>query len=301
MSEMLVVGSIGIDTLHVHNKKHEGVLGGSATYGALAGSLFSKVQLVGVVGQDFPDEVVQKLRDRGVDVQGLEVTTGKTFHWEGRYADDFSSRETLATELNVLADFQPKVPEAYRKTQYVMLGNIMPHLQISVLDQMEGPSFVIADTMNFWIDSKREDLERLLERVHVLVINDEEARQLARVHNLVHAGRVLQKMGPSMVIVKKGEHGALLFDNEELFSAAALPLDHVADPTGAGDSFAGGMLGYLAQTGETNHDALRRAVIYGTVAASFCVEGVGIERLTDVSAKDIDDRFEQVRRLVHFS
>ncbi|MCG8554279.1 MAG: PfkB family carbohydrate kinase [Proteobacteria bacterium] len=300
MTSMLVVGSVAFDTLHIAQQVYPRVLGGSATYASLAGSMFTGVRLVAVVGRDFPRDAKHTLSERGVDLAGLEQRDGKTFHWEGRYSDDFGARTTLRTDLNVFADFRPEIPDSWRQTPFLMLGNIDPSLQLLVLDQVTAPRLVVADTMNYWIEGKPAELKRVLERVHVLVINDEEARQLARVPNLVRAGRALQKMGPSAVIVKKGEHGALLFDREEIFTAPALPLDQISDPTGAGDCFAGGLLGFLASRGDVSPALLRRGVVYGSVVASLCVEGIGPERLISASNTDLRRRFAHFRQLVAF-
>lgn len=300
MSSMLVVGSVAFDTLHNSLGTHEKVVGGSATYASVSGSFYTDVQLVGVVGQDFPDSAIQMLRDRKVELEGLEVAEGKTFHWEGRYTDDLTSRETLRTDLNVFADFEPKIPERFKDTPYVMLGNIHPALQLSVLDQVNSPKLVVADTMNFWIDGELELLKQLMKRVDVLVINEEEARQLSGKHHMVQVLEQLVKMGPKTLVVKQGEYGAILFTEDDLFSAPALPLTAI-DPTGAGDTFAGGFLGYIAKQG--NHDAatLRSAVIHGSTMASFCCEGIGCEKLLPLTQADIDGRIDQFRRLVDFS
>ena len=301
MNPMLVVGSVAFDTLHIAGQTHDRVLGGSAVYASIAGTNFAPVQLVGVVGRDFPDTAIKLLKEKGVDLSGLEVVDGHTFHWEGRYHEDLSSRETIRTDLNVFADFQPKIPEPFRRTPYVMLGNIDPTLQMDVLDQVHAPKLVLADTMNLWIDIRHEVLTALLKRVDLLVLNDEEARQLTGEHALVACGRALQAAGPQAVVIKKGEHGALLFyGNEELLCLPALPLHSVKDPTGAGDTFAGALLAYLAREGDTSADAVRRAVVYGTVVASFCVEGVSTQRLVDVTARDIEGRFAWMGRLVAF-
>jgi sugar/nucleoside kinase (ribokinase family) len=296
---MLVVGSVAFDTLHNSHGSFEKVVGGSATYASIAGSFFTDVKLVGVVGRDFPDDAVAQLKGKGVDVSGLEVADGLTFHWEGRYTDDLTSRESLRTDLNVFADFDPKIPAAVRSTPYVMLGNIAPELQLSVLDQIESPELVIADTMNFWIDSKLDTLKQLLKRVDVLVVNEEEARQLSGRHHLVHVAADLLDMGPKSLVIKQGEYGAWLFAGEEVFSAPAMLLEAM-DPTGAGDSFAGGFLGCIAQAGNTSPDTLRRAVIHGSVMASFCVEGIGASRLLEVTAAEIQARVEKFRSLVQF-
>lgn len=301
MNPMLVVGSVAFDTLHIAGQTHEKVLGGSATYASIAASNFTGVQLVGVVGRDFPDSAVKMLTEKKVDMQGLEVVDGETFHWEGRYHEDFSSRETIRTDLNVFADFQPKIPSTFRNAPYVMLGNIDPTLQMQVLEQIERPKLVLVDTMNLWIDIRYDALIELLKKVDFLVLNDEEARQLTGKHGLVECGRDLQSRGPKRVIIKKGEHGALLFDGaEELLSLPALPLNEVADPTGAGDSFAGALLGYLAQQDNLRPETIRKAVVYGTVVASFCVEGVSTQRLEGATEAEIRSRFEWMQRLVKF-
>lgn len=301
MSSMLVVGSVAQDTIHNHLGTHERVLGGSATFASLAGSFFAPVKLVGVVGRDFPESGVQLLRDKGVDVRGLEVVEGKTFFWEGRYSPDLTSRESLATELGVFASFQPKIPAEHRKTPYVMLGNIDPELQVAVLEQIDAPKLVIADTMNFWISGKPLELANMLKRIDLLVINEEEARQLAGVHNILKAARALLGMGPRIVVIKRGEYGALLFEGDSVFSAPAYPCEEVLDPTGAGDTFAGGLLGYLAKEDRVDGPTLRRAVIYGSVVASLCVEGISVERLARVAPGEIDERYASFARLAHFA
>jgi len=300
MTDILVVGSLALDTIHNRQGTHEQVLGGSATFASLAGAFYTGVNLVGVVGTDFPDAVVQQLRERGVDTSGLEITEGKTFHWEGRYTDDLTARETITTELNVFADFDPKIPDAFRDTPYVMLGNIAPELQLSVLDQVDDPKLVIADTMNFWIDGALEPLKKLLERVDVLVINEEEARQLSGRHHMIHVAGELLDMGPSTLVIKQGEYGAWLFAGEDVFSAPAFLLE-AQDPTGAGDSFAGGFLGYVASQDSTDAETMRSAVIHGSALASFCVEGVGPARLLELSKDQVEERVNEFRKLVDFS
>jgi sugar/nucleoside kinase (ribokinase family) len=300
-SPMLVVGSVAFDTLHNHLGTHPKVLGGSATYASIAGSYFTPVQLVGVVGRDFPDDAVQLLKGRGVDLSGLEVAEGDTFHWEGRYSPDLTSRETLKTELNVFADFHPKLPEAWRTTPYVMLGNIDPNLQLEVLDQVRGPELVIADTMNLWIDIKLDDLKKMLARIDVLIINEEESRQLTGAYNIVTVARELQALGPDRVVIKRGEYGALLFEPDDVFSAPAYPVEQVQDPTGAGDSFAGGFLGFIARQGAADPGTLRRAVVYGSAAASYCVEGIGPHKLASATLGEIEARYQAFARLAHFA
>ncbi len=297
---VLVVGSVARDTLHLPSGSHPYVLGGSAVFASLAGAMFASPRLVGIVGTDFPDAEVALLRARGVDVTGLEIVEGATFHWEGRYSPDLTSRASLKTELNVFADFHPKIPEAWRDTPFVMLGNIHPDLQLEVLDQMRRPELVIADTMNFWIDGTPDRLAKMLERIDVLVINEEEARQLAGVYNIAEVAERLLAMGPRIAVIKRGEYGALLFEGDEIFSAPAYPVRRVEDPTGAGDSFAGGMLGYVAQQGRADHDTLRRAIIYGSALASFCVEGVSVERLVQVTRDDVEARYRAFAALARF-
>lgn len=297
MSSLLVVGSVAFDTIHNHLGSHARILGGSATYASLAASQLAPVRLVGVVGNDFPKEAVDMLRGRGIDTTGLEVANGDTFHWEGRYADDLTSRTTIQTDLNVFADFEPKIPESFRDSEFVMLGNIAPELQLHVLDQVRSPKLVIADTMNLWIDTALGALKELLSRVDILVINEEEARQLSGFHHPLAVAEALRALGPETVIVKRGEYGALLFLDEDIFCAPAYPLKTVADPTGAGDAFAGGFLGYLAQTG---HGDLRQAVICGSAAASFCVQDVGIGALEKLGREDIERRIHQFRELTKF-
>ncbi|MCA9606532.1 MAG: sugar kinase [Myxococcales bacterium] len=297
---MLVVGSVARDTLHLPTGSHEYVLGGSAVFASLSGAFFAAPRMVGVVGTDFPDGEVAMLETSGVDVSGLEVVEGETFHWEGRYAHDLTSRESIRTELNVFADFHPKIPEAFRDTRFVMLGNIHPDLQLEVLDQMRGPELVIADTMNFWIDGTPDRLAKMLERIDVLVINEEEARQLAGIYNIVEVADRLLEMGPRIAVIKRGEYGALLFEGDEVFSAPAYPVRQVLDPTGAGDSFAGGMLGYIAREGKADHDTLRRAIIHGSALASFCVEGVSVSRLTEVTLEDVEKRYRAFASLARF-
>lgn len=300
MRPILIVGSIAFDTLHLGGKCHSKVLGGSATYASMAAAHFNPVQLVGVVGQDFPDSATKLLRDRGVDLSGLEIAQGDTFHWEGRYSEDLSSRETLRTDLNVFAEFKPKIPQSFRRAPFVMLGNIDPTLQIEVLDQIEKPAFVLADTMNLWIDIRQNELKTLCSRVDMLVLNDEEARQLTDKANLVHAAKALRALGPKQVVIKKGEHGALLFQNDDVFALPALPLSNVVDPTGAGDTFAGAFIGHLARSNDFSASNLRRSLAYGSVLASYCVEGIGMERVTKVTTAEVDGRFEQLRRITSF-
>jgi sugar/nucleoside kinase (ribokinase family) len=301
MSSLLVVGSVARDTIHNHLGTHKMVLGGSAVFASIAAAHFAPPRMVGVVGSDFPDSEIDLLRSKGVDVSGLEIVEGRTFHWEGRYSPDLTSRESIKTELNVFAEFHPKIPEAFRSTPYVMLGNIHPSLQVEVLSQIEKPALVIADTMNFWIQGTPKELAQMLARIDLLVINEEEARLLAKVHNIFACAKALQAMGPRIVVIKRGEYGALLFDDQGVFSAPAYPVDEVRDPTGAGDTFAGGMLGFVAREGKCDSVTLRRAIVFGSALASFCVEGIGVQRLTAVSRDEVQTRYLEFARLAHFA
>ena len=270
---LLVVGSLALDTVATPFDKVEEALGGSATYISLAASYFAgPVYLVGIVGEDFPKKYVELLEAHDVDLEGLDIVPGKTFRWSGKYHYDLNVRDTLLTELNVFEKFDPVIPEKFRKAQFICLGNIDPVLQIKVLDQMENPQFVVCDTMNYWIEGRREELLKLLKRVNVLIINDSEARLLADEPNLIKAAKMIRDMGPDILIVKKGEHGALLFTDGTIFSAPAYPMESIFDPTGAGDTFAGGFIGYLHRTGDLSAENMKCAVVYGSAMASFCVE-----------------------------
>ncbi|MCA9575031.1 MAG: sugar kinase [Myxococcales bacterium] len=298
MSPILVVGSVAFDTLHNSQGSFPRVLGGSAVFASVCASLMSDVRLVGVVGEDYPESAKAMLRDRGVDLSGLEVSPGETFHWEGRYTDDLTSRESIRTDLNVFASFQPKIPQGFKDSPFVMLANIQPELQLSVLDQIRSPKLVVADTMNLWIDIAKPALLKLLARVDVLIINEEEARQLTERHHLVEVQRALLALGPKTVIVKQGEYGAWLFQEGVAFHAPAFPLEQVVDPTGAGDSFAGGFLGHLAQRDSIALPDLRQAVVVGSALASFCVEGIGTTRLVEVTKADVEQRVADFAKLV---
>ncbi len=298
-NSVLVIGSVAFDTLHLQGKVHEKVLGGSGLYAAVAASTFGPVRLVGVVGNDFPDSATQILKNRQVDLAGLEVADGLTFHWEGRYAGDLSSRDTLRTDLNVFADFHPKVPASFAASEYVLLGNIGPDLQLEVLEQLTKPKLVVADTMNLWIDIQLDNLKKLLTKIDVLVLNEEEARQLTGGHQIVDCANKLLDMGPGSVVIKRGEYGAMLWHAGKTFSAPAYPVQQAVDPTGAGDSFAGGMVGFLARTNRIDDITMRRAVIYGSASASCCVEAVGVTGVLDASREQIDERYEAFRELAH--
>jgi sugar/nucleoside kinase (ribokinase family) len=299
---ILVVGSVAYDTVETPFGKAERVLGGSASFFSVAASFFVPVNLVGVVGGDFGEEQLEAFRGRAIDLEGLERMEGATFHWQGRYSYDLNSRETVCTDLNVFEFFKPKIPARYRGSSQVFLGNIDPVLQREVLDQVDHPRIVACDTMNFWISGKREELDKTLKKVDVLLLNDAEARQLSGEWNIVKAARAIRAMGPRTLVVKKGEHGVLMFSESGSFAAPAYLLEEVFDPTGAGDTFAGGFLGYLAaaeQHGEGD-GVLRRAVVMGSVLASFCVEAFSLDRLLTLTRPEIDERFRLFQRLTHF-
>jgi sugar/nucleoside kinase (ribokinase family) len=297
---ILVVGSVAFDTVETPFGRAERVLGGSASFFSVAASFFAPVNLVGVVGGDFGSRELAAFEGRPIDLEGLERMDGQTFHWQGRYSYDLNSRETVCTDLNVFEFFKPKIPARYRSSETVFLGNIDPVLQREVLEQVERPRVVACDTMNFWIAGKRGELLETLKRVDVLLVNDAEARQLSGEWNIVKAARAIRAMGPRTLVIKKGEHGVLMFAEEGSFSAPAYPLEDVFDPTGAGDTFAGGFLGYLASTGSYADGALRRAAIMGSTLASFSVEAFSLERLLTLTRAEIDERFRLFKRLTHF-
>jgi sugar/nucleoside kinase (ribokinase family) len=297
-SPVLIVGSLAFDDLEMPSGTFNDVVGGAATYSSIAASLLSPVRLVGVVGEDFPEPVLTDLRARGVDTAGVEHAKGKTFRWRGRYSADLASRTTLDTQLNVFADFRPKIPAAFKTSPFVLLGNIHPALQLEVLGQVEKPQLVLADTMNLWIGTEPKLLGELLTKIDLLVINDEEARELSGIHNILKAAAEIRKRGPSRLIIKRGEHGALYFDESGVFFAPAYPLEDFLDPTGAGDSFAGGLLGYIARTGDTHHHTMRRAMYFGSALGSFCVEGIGPRRLLDVTQAELRTRMQAFMALV---
>ena len=303
MSKLLAVGTVAFDAIETPFGKTDKILGGSGTFVGLAAAQFGvKTGIVSIVGGDFPQAYFDMMNQRGINTDGVEVVEdGKTFFWSGKYHNDMNSRDTLVTELNVLAEFTPKVPSAFKDAQIVMLGNLHPLTQNSVLDQLiEKPKLVILDTMNFWMDSALEDLHLVLKRVDVITINDEEARQLSGEYSLVNAANKIHKMGPKFVIIKKGEHGALLFNEGKMFFAPALPLAEVFDPTGAGDTFAGGFSGYLAKTEDVSFDNMKNAVIYGSNLASFCVEKFGTERMENLQIDEVQDRLKIFKDLTQF-
>jgi sugar/nucleoside kinase (ribokinase family) len=298
---LLVVGSIGIDTIETPMGKVENVIGGSAIYISLAASFFAAPRLVGVCGDDFPDEGITLLKQHHVDLEGLEIVQGgKTFRWGGKYHLDTNNRDTLFTHLNVFQTFNPKIPASYKNSKYVCLGNIDPVLQFRVLEQMEKPSFVVCDTMNFWIEGKLNELKKTLERVDALVANDSEVKLLTNETNIYRAAKKLRMLGPKILIIKKGEHGAVLLTETTTFLAPAFPLETVYDPTGAGDSFAGGFIGWLAKTDDVSDENLKRAVVYGSTLASFCVEKFSIENIQKLVERDIHSRYHAFRALTYF-
>lgn len=298
--DLLVVGSVALDSVRTPFGQVSEVLGGSATYFSTAAGYFTRVGIVAVVGDDFPKEHLAFLKDRSIDLEGLTVASGKTFRWRGEYGYQLNEAKTLETQLNVFQEFRPRLPNSYRKARLVFLANIDPELQMDVLNQVHSPELVALDTMNFWIEGRRDALLKVLGRVQIMIINDGEARQLVQEVNLVKVAREVLKMGPKVLIIKRGEYGALLFTREAIFSAPAYPLEEVFDPTGAGDSFAGGFMGHLARTGDFSMGNLRQAVIAGSVMASYCVEAFSLDRFRTLRAEEIQERFRAFKRLTHF-
>jgi sugar/nucleoside kinase (ribokinase family) len=297
---ILVVGSVALDSVETPFGSADRVIGGSAVFFAAASSLLSPVQVVGVIGDDYPFEELDFLTDRGVDLSGVERAEGESFFWAGRYSYDLNSRDTLETRLGVFGDFKPRVPDAFRDSRYVFLGNIDPVLQLEVLDQVRKPAAVICDTMNYWIEGSREALVTLLGRVDILMVNDAEARQLSGDHNLVRAACWIQERGPRYVVVKKGEHGAILFGPDWMFFVPGFPLEVIFDPTGAGDSFAGGFVGYMASADSLEPDDLRRAMVYGSVMGSYAVESFSVDRFRSLSDREILHRITEFREITAF-
>ncbi len=298
--EILVVGSVALDSVETtHGDVHEAV-GGAATFFSASACYFAPVKLVGVVGDDYPMDQINYLKKKGVDFSGLQVAPGKTFRWKGKYLEDMNQRETIYTHLNVFADFKPHIPDAYKTTPYVFLANIAPELQLDVLNQVKNPKFIGLDTMNFWIGGSNAALRKVLERVDVFMINDEEARQLSGKSNLLKAAQEIFKMGPKIIIIKKGEHGAVLMTKDQHFIAPAMPLEHVWDPTGAGDTFAGGFMGYVTKTQDLSFENLKRAVIYGSAMASYCVQDFSLNALKDLTQDQIFSRVMDFKRLSNF-
>ena len=303
MNKLLIVGTVAFDAIETPFGKTDKILGGAATYIGLSASFFNlQSAIVSVVGDDFPQEHLDLLTSRNIDISGIEIVKGgKTFFWSGLYHNDLNSRDTLVTELNVLADFQPKVPQNFKDADVVMLGNLHPLVQSSVLDQMEiTPKLVVLDTMNFWMDCALPELLDVIKRVDVITINDEEARQLSGEYSLVKAAAKIHTLGPKYVVIKKGEHGALLFHNNEVFFAPALPLEEVYDPTGAGDTFAGGFSGYIAQSENISFENMKNGIIYGSNLSSFCVEKFGTERMVSLEENEVNQRLKQFKALTQF-
>lgn len=300
---LLVVGTVAFDAIETPFGKTDRIVGGAATYISWAASYFTKeINLVSVVGDDFPKKEIEDLQKRGINTEGLQIKNGqKSFFWAGKYHLDMNTRTTLSTDLNVLADFVPDLPEKYKSSDFLMLGNLTPQVQIRVIEQMrKKPRLIVLDTMNYWMDTQREALDKVLKMIDVLAINDEEARQLSQEFSLIKAARKILKMGPRYLVIKKGENGALLFHERDVFFAPAIPLEEVYDPTGAGDTFAGGFIGHIAATRDISFDNLKRGIIFGSALASFCVEKFGIERLKNISQEDLDDRVREFIDLVQF-
>ncbi len=301
---LVVVGSMAFDAIETPFGKTDKILGGAATYISLAASYFVQpVNAISIVGNDFTEDIMNDLRSKNISLEGVELVSDKpSFFWAGRYHNDMNSRDTLVTELNVLADFDPKVPENYQDCEYLMLGNLTPDIQRQVIERLpKRPKLIALDTMNFWIESALDSLKQVLQMIDVIIINDEEARQLSGEYSLRRAARVIQNMGPQFVVIKKGEHGALLFNGDEIFSAPGLPLDEVFDPTGAGDTFAGGFIGHIASTGDTSFANMKRAIIMGSSLASFCVEKFGPEQLMNLTQQQIHGRVSQFVQLADFN
>ena len=303
MSKLLVVGTVAFDAIETPFGKTDKILGGAATYIGLSASTFGvESGIVSIVGDDMPQEHLQMLNDRNVSTEGIEIVKGgKTFFWSGKYHNDLNTRDTLITELNTLADFNPVVPESFKNAEIVMLGNLHPSVQLGVIEQMSSkPKLIVLDTMNFWMDIALPELLEVIKHIDVITINDEEARQLTGEYSLVKAARKIFEMGPKYVVIKKGEHGALLFNNQDIFFAPALPLEEVFDPTGAGDTFAGGFTGYLAKTQDISFENMKRAVICGSNLASFCVEKFGLERMFELNQHEVNERVQEFIDLVQF-
>ena len=300
MAAILTVGSVAFDSVRTPFGEASRVVAGAATYFSIAASFFTDVRLVGVVGDDFTDEHIGVFNGRRIDLEGLQRVSGETFRWRGEYSFDLNTRESIYTHLNVFENFHPVIPEAFRDTPYVFLANIHPSLQLDVLNQVQAPEFVALDTMNYWIEGTPDDLARVLRHVHVLIINDEEARELSGEANLVKAARVIREMGPQRLVIKRGEYGVLMTRDDGFFAVPGLPLEEVYDPTGAGDTFAGGFIGYLAAAGTSSDDVIAQAIIAGSSMASFAVEDFGLSRLLRLSDDEVKQRFADFKRLTHF-
>jgi sugar/nucleoside kinase (ribokinase family) len=297
---LLITGSVALDSVKTPVEEHHDLLGGSASYAAVAASFFAPVNMVGIVGSDFPKKYLELYRKHGINLDGLQIADGKTFRWSGEYEWDLNTRRTLSVCLNVFETFQPNLPDGYKRTPYVFLANISPQLQLHVLAQVTAPKFIVADTMDLWIGTQRDALAELLRKIDCLVLNESEAREFTKQTNLVKAGRQILKQGPKYVVIKKGEHGCLLFAHDLFFSAPAYPLEDIHDPTGAGDCFAGAFAGYLARADRIDHESLRKAVIYGSVIASYCVESFSLARLQSLTQSEINERYDLFKLMSHF-
>ncbi|GAA5222376.1 PfkB family carbohydrate kinase [Membranihabitans marinus] len=297
---LLIVGTVAFDTIETPHGKVEKVIGGAGTYAGWAASyLHSDIRLVSIIGGDWPKSELQRMNARGIDTEGIKIVEDKkSFYWSGRYLENLIERETLITDLNVLADFDPILPDSYRNSEFILLGNLTPAIQSSVIDQLESkPKLILLDTMNFWIDIAKDELIDVIRRVDLLSINDEEARMLSGEHNLVKAAEKIMKLGPRFLIIKKGEHGALLFGDDHMFFAPALPLNNIVDPTGAGDTFAGGLMGYLANQSEINYEHVKQGLVYGAAMGSFCVEDFSLEKIQNINSSEIDARIKAIQKL----
>ena len=297
---VLITGSVALDSVKTPIEDHRDLLGGSASYASVAASFFVPVNMVAIVGTDFPRKYIELYRQHGINLDGLQIADGQTFRWSGEYEWDLNKRRTLSVCLNVFETFQPTLPESYKGTPYVFLANISPQLQMHVLAQVAGPKFVVADTMDLWIETQRDALAELLRKIDCLMLNEGEAREFTKQTNLIKAGRLILKQGPKFVVIKKGEHGCLLFANDLFFSAPAYPLEDIHDPTGAGDCFAGAFTGYLARTDRVDHNSLRNAIIYGSVIASYCVEDFSLNRLQSLTQPEIKERYDRFKVMSHF-
>jgi sugar/nucleoside kinase (ribokinase family) len=297
---LLITGSVALDSVKTPLQEHHDLLGGSASYASVAASFFGPVQMVAIVGTDFPEKYLVLYRKHGIDLDGLQIADGKTFRWSGEYEWDLNKRRTLSVELNVFETFHPNLPESYKRAPYVFLANISPQLQMHVLAQVASPKFIVADTMDLWIETQRDALTELLRKIDCLVLNESEAREFTKETSLIKAGRLLLKSGLKYVVIKKGEHGSLLFGNDFFFSAPAYPLEDIHDPTGAGDCFAGAFTGYLSRANQIDHNSLRKAVIYGSVIASYCVEDFSLTRLQTLTEHEINERYGLFKSMSHF-
>jgi sugar/nucleoside kinase (ribokinase family) len=297
---LLITGSVALDSVKTPAEERHDLLGGSASYASVAASFFAPVNMVGIVGTDFPKKYLELYRKHGINLDGLQVAEGETFRWSGEYEWDLNKRRTLSVCLNVFETFQPKLPDGYKRTPYVFLANISPQLQMHVLAQVEQPKFIVADTMDLWIETQRDALNELLRKIDCIVLNESEAREFTKQTSLIRAGRHILKQGPKYAVIKKGEHGCLLFADNLFFSAPAYPLEDIHDPTGAGDCFAGAFTGYLAKTSRIDHDSLRKAVVYGSVIASYCVEAFSLDRLQTLTQPEIEQRYQLFKLMSHF-